>query len=181
MIPHSRRKQLNLRFPVRWNCLQQRHQIGWSHYIHQICRPLLIGQGANDPRVKQTESDQIVRAMQEKNIPVTYVLFSDEGHGFARPENRLSFIAVAEAFLANHLGGRHEPIKDAFKGSSISIPVGAETIPGLAGDRSIDQRASSIECCNHERSKPDLIEFAAHPSRGCSIAVFPTFPLVRTE
>ena len=101
-------------------------------YAHHICRPLLIGQGANDPRVKQAESDQIVRAMQEKSIPVTYVLYSDEGHGFARPENRLSFTAVAEAFLANHLGGRHEPIKDAFKGSSISIPVGPETIPDLA-------------------------------------------------
>jgi len=59
-------------------------------YVDRISKPLLIGQGANDPRVKQTESDQIVKAMQEKNIPVTYVLYSDEGHGFARPENRLS-------------------------------------------------------------------------------------------
>ena len=92
----------------------------------------MIGQGANDPRVKQAESDQIVRAMQEKKIPVTYVLYSDEGHGFARPENRISFTAVAEAFLARQLGGRYEPIDDAFKGSSIAIPVGADEIPGLA-------------------------------------------------
>ena len=101
-------------------------------YAHRIRRPLLIGQGANDPRVKQAESDQIVRAMQEKKIPVTYVLYSDEGHGFARPENRISFTAVAEAFLARQLGGRYEPINDAFKGSSIAVPVGVDEVPGLA-------------------------------------------------
>ena len=65
-------------------------------YAHQIQRPLLIGQGANDPRVKQAESDQIVTAMQAKNIPVTYILYPDEGHGFARPQNNLSFQAAAE-------------------------------------------------------------------------------------
>jgi len=101
-------------------------------YTHRIRRPLLIGQGANDPRVKQAESDQIVRAMKDKGIPVTYVLYSDEGHGFARPENRLSFNAIAESFLAKHLGGRYEPIGNALKGSSISVPAGADAIPGLA-------------------------------------------------
>lgn len=101
-------------------------------YVDKIDRPLLIGQGANDPRVKQQESQQIVQAMQQKNIPVTYVLFPDEGHGFARPENRLAFFAVAEAFLAEQLGGRFEPIDGAFKGSSIEVPVGAKYVPGLA-------------------------------------------------
>ncbi len=101
-------------------------------YVERIQRPLLIGQGANDPRVKQAESDQIVKAMQDKKIPVTYVLFSDEGHGFARPENRLAFNAAAEAFLARHLGGRSEPIGDDFKGSTIKAPEGAEGVPGLA-------------------------------------------------
>jgi len=100
-------------------------------YADKISKPLLIGQGANDPRVKQTESDQIVKAMQEKNIPVTYVIYSDEGHGFARPENRLSFYAVAELFLAQHLMGRTEPIGDDFKGSTIQVPNGADQIPGL--------------------------------------------------
>lgn len=100
--------------------------------VDQIKRPLLIGQGANDPRVKQAEADQIVEAMQKKNIPVTYVLYSDEGHGFARPENKTSFNAVAEAFLAKHLGGRNEPMsEDISAGSSIAIPTGAEYIPGL--------------------------------------------------
>lgn len=99
--------------------------------VDRIQRPLLIGQGANDPRVKQAESDQIVQAMQARNIPVTYVLYPDEGHGFARPENRMSFYAVAEAFLAEYLGGRYEPIGHDFAGSSITVPVGAEAVPGL--------------------------------------------------
>ncbi len=99
--------------------------------VDQIQRPLLIGQGANDPRVKQIESDQIVEAMKQKNIPVTYVLYPDEGHGFARPENRLSFYAVAEAFLSEHLGGRFEPVGEDFQGSKIQVPEGADQVPGL--------------------------------------------------
>jgi dipeptidyl aminopeptidase/acylaminoacyl peptidase len=100
-------------------------------YAHQIQRPLLIGQGANDPRVKQAESDQIVAAMQEKKIPVTYVLYPDEGHGFARPQNNLSFNAATEEFLATCLGGRVEPVGDDLRGSSITVPTGAELLPGL--------------------------------------------------
>jgi dipeptidyl aminopeptidase/acylaminoacyl peptidase len=99
--------------------------------VDQIRRPLLIGQGANDPRVKQAESEQIVAAMQENNIPVTYVVFPDEGHGFARPENNLAFFAVTEAFLAQHLNGKYEPIDDDVRSSSAEIKVGAELIPGL--------------------------------------------------
>ncbi|MGU3468194.1 prolyl oligopeptidase family serine peptidase [Methylobacterium sp. C33D] len=79
------------------------------HRADRIRRPLLIAQGANDPRVKQAESDQMVAALRSKAIPVTYLLFPDEGHGFERPENALSFYAQAEAFLAAHLGGRCEP------------------------------------------------------------------------
>ncbi len=75
----------------------------------QIKVPLLIGQGANDPRVKQAESDQIVAAMRKNSKPVEYIVFPDEGHGFARPENRLKFYAAAEQFLAKYLGGRAEP------------------------------------------------------------------------
>ncbi|HXV76636.1 MAG TPA: S9 family peptidase [Candidatus Polarisedimenticolaceae bacterium] len=100
-------------------------------HADRIERPLLIGQGANDPRVKQAEADQIVAAMQTKEIPVTYVLYPDEGHGFARPENRLSFFAVSEAFLAGHLGGRIEPVGDDFADSSIQVVEGAELIAGL--------------------------------------------------
>ena len=100
-------------------------------HVDRIKRPLLIAQGANDPRVNQAESDQIVQAMEEKNIPVTYVLYSDEGHGFARPENNLSFAAVMEAFLAECLGGRFQPVGDDLHGSSITVPTGAEFVPGL--------------------------------------------------
>src|SRR5665213_659365 len=96
-----------------------------------IVRPLLIGQGANDPRVKQAESDQIVTAMQSKSIPVTYVLFPDEGHGFARPENSIAFYAAAEHFLAACLGGRAEPFGDAVTASTMTVPEGAEFAPGL--------------------------------------------------
>lgn len=101
-------------------------------YVDSIRKPLLIGQGANDPRVKQAESDQIVEAMTTKGIPVTYTLFPDEGHGFARPENSLAFFAVSEVFLAEHLGGRHQWIADGdFQGSTIQVPAGAADIPGL--------------------------------------------------
>jgi dipeptidyl aminopeptidase/acylaminoacyl peptidase len=96
-----------------------------------IKKPLLIGQGANDPKVKQAESDQIVKTMQAKSLPVTYVLYPDEGHGFARPENQTSFNAVAEVFLAQHLGGGYQPIGDDFAGSSISVPSGADQVYGL--------------------------------------------------
>jgi dipeptidyl aminopeptidase/acylaminoacyl peptidase len=76
--------------------------------VEKIEIPILIAQGANDPRVKQAESEQIVAAMEEKGIDYEYLLFEDEGHGFARPENRLKFYAAAERFLAKHLGGRTE-------------------------------------------------------------------------
>jgi dipeptidyl aminopeptidase/acylaminoacyl peptidase len=100
-------------------------------YVDRIQRPILIGQGANDPRVNKNESSQIVLAMQDRKIPVTYALYPDEGHGFVRPENKLSFYAVTEAFLSMHLGGRFEPIGSAFNGSSITVPVGSDQVPGL--------------------------------------------------
>lgn len=100
--------------------------------VDAIKKPLLIGQGANDPRVKRAESDQIVAAMKAKNIPVTYVLYPDEGHGFARPTNRTSFYAVAEGFLSQCLGGRYEPIGNDFKGSTIQVLEGAGNVPGLS-------------------------------------------------
>ena len=76
--------------------------------VDQIKIPMLIAQGANDPRVKQAESEQIVAAMKAKGIDYQYLLFPDEGHGFARPENRLKFYGEAEKFLARYLGGRIE-------------------------------------------------------------------------
>jgi dipeptidyl aminopeptidase/acylaminoacyl peptidase len=95
-------------------------------YAKNIKNPLLIVQGANDPRVKQAESDQIVAAMKENLIPVVYLLYPDEGHGLARPENRLSMYAHAEIFLANFVGGRFIPHNNDFPGSSIQVKEGED-------------------------------------------------------
>lgn len=100
--------------------------------VDQIRQPLLIAQGANDPRVTQKESDQLVAAMKAKNIPVTYVIYADEGHGFARPENRTSFYAISEGFLARCLGGRQEPMGADLAGANMTVPEGAQHVPGLA-------------------------------------------------
>jgi len=109
--------------------LQERSPI---HKASAIRRPLLIGQGANDPRVKQAESDQIVAAMQGHNIPVTYVLFPDEGHGFHRPENNIAFNAIAENFLAECLGGRAEALGKVLDASTAQIVTGEEYVKGMA-------------------------------------------------
>ncbi len=99
--------------------------------IDDIKVPLLVGQGGNDPRVTKTEADNLVAAMQAKNLPVTYINYPDEGHGFQKPENRQSFFAAMEGFLGTCLGGRVQPIGDSFEGSSAEILAGAEYVEGL--------------------------------------------------
>jgi dipeptidyl aminopeptidase/acylaminoacyl peptidase len=90
----------------------------------KIARPLLIGQGANDPRVNKAESEQIVSAIEKNKGKATYVLYTDEGHGFARPENRLDFNARAESFLTECLGGRAEPVGgERYPGSTAIVKV----------------------------------------------------------
>ncbi|MEO7735564.1 MAG: S9 family peptidase [Kofleriaceae bacterium] len=97
-----------------------------------IKRPLLIGQGANDPRVKQAESEQIVAAMKAHQLPVSYIVFPDEGHGFARPENNQAFFGAAEAFLSLHLGGSYLPLSKAeLEASTMQVKDGKAGIPGL--------------------------------------------------
>lgn len=81
-------------------------------HAEKVRAPLIIAQGANDPRVKIRESDQMVEAMRAQGLPVTYVVYTDEGHGFARPENRLDFYGRVEEFLAKQLGGRAEPWRE---------------------------------------------------------------------
>jgi dipeptidyl aminopeptidase/acylaminoacyl peptidase len=97
--------------------------------VDRIVRPLLIAQGGKDPRVKPSESEQMVQALRQCGVPVTYLYYPDEGHGLRRPENRRSLIAVVEAFLAKHLGGAFEPISDDFVNSSIEFRAGRELIP----------------------------------------------------
>ncbi|HVN30528.1 MAG TPA: S9 family peptidase [Thermoanaerobaculaceae bacterium] len=89
-------------------------------HVQNIRAPLIIAQGANDPRVNIKESTQMVEAMRARNLPVTYVVYTDEGHGFARPENRLDFYGRADEFLAKYLGGRSEPWKEV-KGASVEV------------------------------------------------------------
>lgn len=76
--------------------------------VSDIRIPVLVAQGANDPRVKQAEAEQVVQALKDKNLPHEYLLFPDEGHGLARPENRMTYVTAVERFLAQHLGGRRE-------------------------------------------------------------------------
>ena len=78
------------------------------NHVAKIKTPLMVVQGANDPRVKKSESDQIVIALRERNYPVQYLLAGDEGHGFARPVNNMAMFAAAEKFLAQYLGGRYQ-------------------------------------------------------------------------
>lgn len=116
----------------------------------RIRRPLLVVQGGNDPRVPRSESDRLVKALEARAIPVTYLLFPDEGHGLARAANRLAFCAVAEAFLAHHLAhppARHsgdsltEPPGEEWAQTSLQVLAGAEHVPlvtdALAARRSL--------------------------------------------
>ena len=96
----------------------------------RISKPLLIGHGANDIRCTIAQSDLIVAAMQANDVEVHYIVFPDEGHGFARPENDRAFRAMTEAFLAKHLGGRFESISDDFDGSSHGIRAGGAFLLG---------------------------------------------------
>jgi dipeptidyl aminopeptidase/acylaminoacyl peptidase len=77
-------------------------------HAKNIKTPLMVVQGANDPRVNKAESDQIVVALRDRGFPVEYILAPDEGHGFARPVNNMAMLAASEKFLAKFLGGRYQ-------------------------------------------------------------------------
>ncbi len=105
-----------------------------SPFFHadKITKPLLVVQGANDPRVKKAESDQIVVAMRELGLPVEYICADDEGHGFARPENNMAMLAAAEKFFAKHLGGRYQediPEDIAKRLGEITVDINTVTMP----------------------------------------------------
>ena len=98
----------------------------------KIRTPLMVVQGANDPRVKKAESDQIVVAMRELGLPVEYLCAPDEGHGFSRPENNMAFLAAAEKFLAAHLGGRYQeemPDPIAKRLEEITVDIASVSLP----------------------------------------------------
>ncbi|WP_208989118.1 prolyl oligopeptidase family serine peptidase [Pseudovibrio sp. POLY-S9] len=100
-------------------------------HVGKIEKPLLIVQGGKDVRVKPPESEQIVSAMQDHGIPVTYGLFPDEGHGIQKMHNRRAYHAMVELFLAKHLGGQQEAVGTDLEGSSLQILAGRDLIDGL--------------------------------------------------
>ena len=97
----------------------------------RIKKPMLVAQGLNDARVKKEQSDLILETLKSKDIPVTYLLYNDEGHGFDKPESNISFVAITESFLGKCLGGRVAPVAASdLRGASLEIPVGADAIEG---------------------------------------------------
>lgn len=113
------------------------------NFVDRIKTPLMVVQGANDPRVKKAEADQIVVALRERNYPVEYILAPDEGHGFARPVNNMAFLAAAEKFLAKHLGGRYQesmPENIAKRLQEITVDVKTVEMP----KKSEEKAATSV-------------------------------------
>lgn len=100
-------------------------------YVGNLKAPLLVAQGTEDPRVPREQSDRFVEALEQADTPVTYLVFYGEAHGLGYHKNQLAYYASIENFLARHLGGRAEPIGDAFVGSSCVPESGVELIPGL--------------------------------------------------
>ncbi len=97
--------------------------------VENIIAPLMVVQGANDPRVKKAESDQIVISMRKKKLPVEYLCAMDEGHGFANPDNNMAFLAAAEKFFAKHLGGRfQESISDKLSKKLSELTVNIDSL-----------------------------------------------------
>jgi len=147
-VPHWPKQWYGRDLPVAFNTVvdEECHRIGDPrteegrallkarsplHRAGDITKPMLIGHGANDVRCKVAEADQIVAAMQAKDIPVIYVVFPNEGHGFHHPANNIAFNAITEAFLARHLGGPCEAVGDDFAGSSHDIRAGNKLLAGL--------------------------------------------------
>lgn len=103
-----------------------------SAHVTAINRPVLIGQGKDDPAVKEADTAQFVAAIvAARRAPVTYAVYADEERTLTDPTDKTSFSAVAEVFLAQCLGGEYKPIGNDLDGSSIAVPVGAEQIQGL--------------------------------------------------
>ena len=99
------------------------------NHVDQIQRPLLLGHGANDPRVSLQESESIAAAMTARKLPIDFVVFPDEGHGWANPRNALAWAALEEHFLHQHIGGRVEPFGDVLKQSSMDWRLRSSPTP----------------------------------------------------
>jgi dipeptidyl aminopeptidase/acylaminoacyl peptidase len=95
----------NPNIPAEKTLLEKRSPL---NSVEKIITPLLVAHGANDPRVKKAESEQLVKALRDRNFPVEYIVAPDEGHGFAKPVNNMALLAAAEKFFAKWLGGRYQ-------------------------------------------------------------------------
>jgi dipeptidyl aminopeptidase/acylaminoacyl peptidase len=102
-----------------------------ASHAERVTKPVLIEQGRNDARVAEAETARFALSLKARGVPVTYVVYPDEGRGLERPANRLSFAAVTEAFLGKCLGGPRQPIGGDLADSSITVPLGAEHVPGV--------------------------------------------------
>ncbi|MGH8595548.1 MAG: alpha/beta hydrolase family protein, partial [Gammaproteobacteria bacterium] len=115
------------------------------YFVERINRPLLITHGAKDTNVPRKYSDDFVAEMKKHNKPVTYLLYPDEGHDYARKENWISLFAVAERFFHEHLGGRYEPLGNDFRASSVEVLEGEHLIPDLATAIQTKARSASVK------------------------------------
>lgn len=102
------------------------------HSAQRVTSPLLVTHGAKDVVVPKQQSDLFVSALERHGKKVTYLVYPAEGHDYSQPESWISFWAVAERFLHQHLGGRFEPVADDFEGANLEVLAGSELIPGLA-------------------------------------------------
>jgi dipeptidyl aminopeptidase/acylaminoacyl peptidase len=152
----SERKDLEARSPI--------------HSIDKIRVPLLVVHGANDPRVKQAESDAIVIALRDKGHPVEYIVAPDEGHGFRAPNNRMSLAVAMERFLAKHLGGRAQQDVPAPLAEHLAkITVDVKTVTLAKGpDAALLARATSgpLPAADGKAVRPEVLEYAVKMDMG---------------
>jgi dipeptidyl aminopeptidase/acylaminoacyl peptidase len=102
------------------------------HFAQQARGSLLIAQGGEDTRVPVDQAQRMVDALRAAQVPVTYLVYPEEGHGVVRPGNRRSFYAITEAFFGHCLGGDYTPLSLQLDEANVRIPVGADLVPGLA-------------------------------------------------
>ncbi len=154
------------------------------NHVDNIQRPLLVIHGANDPRVKQAEADQIVVAMRERELPVEYIVAPDEGHGFRGNENRLAMFARTEAFLARHLGGRHQAeMSDAIAERLAAITVDIETVEVTdLADELASARTRPLPAVSADQLAPGTFHYTTQLSmQGQEVAIEATRRVSRAE
>ena len=154
------------------------------NHVDNIANPLLVIHGANDPRVRQAEADQIVIAMRERELPVEYIVAPDEGHGFRGLENRMAMFARTEEFLASHLGGRYQDdMADNIRERLANITVDVDTVelPDLA-DELAAARTRPLPPVEADRIEPGRFEYVTRLTiQGSDMEIPATREIKRTE